>query len=112
MDTTRSASPPTFEVLAQLPLPKRLSDAQREGHVCVWGGEALSAETAVDLGSRRMDGVLAFPRACHSCTGRVAMGALFDHCSGPDACPECREVPVCDTGRALNRVIRMGGAAT
>ncbi|MEU0671948.1 hypothetical protein ABZ330_03495 [Streptomyces sp. NPDC006172] len=98
----------TVDALALLPLPAPLSDAQREGHVCVWGGEALAPGTAVDLGSRRLDGRLMFPRACRSCVSRVAMGALFDHCTGDTACKTCQATPECDTGRALNRVIRLG----
>lgn len=99
--------PSTVDVLALLPIPASLSDAQRAGHVCVWGGEALVAETAVDLGSRKLDGDIAFPRACRSCVSRAATGALFDHSTGAEACKQCQGDP-CEMGRALARVIRLG----
>lgn len=98
---------PNHEALALLPLPNRLSTRQREGHVCVWGGEALTTETAVDLGSRKQDGHTMFPRACHPCIGKEALRALTDHNLGPTACNTCA-TSMCDTGRALNRLIRIG----
>lgn len=98
---------PNYEALARLPIPETLSGPQREGYVCVWGGEALDAVTAVDLGSRLDDdGRRIFPRACRADVRKAAMGALFDHSTGPDACEECRTEPICETGRALNRLIR------
>ncbi|WP_460067416.1 hypothetical protein [Streptomyces sp. YKOK-I1] len=105
-DPAVSSGKPTYEALALLPLPESLSAPQREGYVCVWGGEALSTSMAVDLGSRMVGDTRVFPRACRTCVGRAAMSALFDHASGPDACPECKSTPDCDTGRALNRLIR------
>jgi hypothetical protein len=106
MDQTVQIGIPTHEVLESLPIPARLSDAQRQGHVCVWGGESLMAETAIDLGSRAMEGQMTFPRACRSCLAKTAMQALFNHASGPGACPECQVSPCCSMGRALNRIIR------
>lgn len=102
----------TPDAFALLPLPEHLSDAQRDGHVCVYDGDALTAQTAVDLGARTLDGRTAFPRACHTAVNRAALGVLFDHCSGTEereACQECkeREPDMCEIARALNRLIRM-----
>ncbi|MFJ6985079.1 MULTISPECIES: hypothetical protein [unclassified Streptomyces] len=93
----------TVDAVALLPLPTTLSGHQLDGHVCVWGGEALSPETAAELGQRRVDGRTAFPRACRTCLGRAAQGALFDHSTD---CSTCQGPSPCDTGRALYRVIR------
>lgn len=98
---------PNHEALTLLPLPVQLSTRQREGHVCVWGGEALTTETAVDLGSRKLDDRMVFPRACHPCIGKQALRALTDHNLGPQACATCA-TGMCDTSRALNRLIRIG----
>lgn len=106
MDQTVQSGMPNHEALALLPLPARLVDRQLEGHLCVWGGEAITTVTSVDLGSRILDGRRVFPRACRPCVGKAAMGALFDHASGPGACPKCKESPECATGQALNRLIR------
>lgn len=108
MDQTVPIGISTPEALASLPLPDRLSDSQRQGHVCVWGGEALTSVTAVDLGSRKLGDRMAFPRACHVCLTRAALGALLDHASGAAACPECQVSPTCEVGLALNRVVRLG----
>jgi len=97
---------PTFEALALLPIPANLSAPQREGRVCVYDGDALTPGTAVDLGSRLVDDRRVFPRACRASVGRIAMGALFDHATGPNACQECKDTPGCETGRAYNRLIR------
>lgn len=98
---------PTHEALALLPIPEHLSSRQLQGHVCVWGGEALTTETAVGLGQRRIGDHMAFPRGCRTCVRSVALGALFDH--AVDCQDGCRDQPpTCDTGRAWNRVIRLG----
>ncbi|WP_460071051.1 hypothetical protein [Streptomyces sp. YKOK-I1] len=97
---------PTHEALAMLPLPANLSDSQSEGHVCVYGGEAVTAQTSTDLGSRIVDDRRVFPRACQQCLTPVALGALFDHTTGEEPCADCQTGPECDTGRALNRIIR------
>lgn len=104
MDTTRSG-PPTHETLALLPIPETLSGPQRDGHVCVWGGEALTTDTAIDLGSRRIGDRMGFPRGCRTCVERAAIGVLFDHTGD---CDDCTGDTVCETGRALNRVVRLG----
>jgi hypothetical protein len=98
----------TVDALALLPIPARLSDAQRAGHVCVWGGETLVAETAVNLGSRKLDGAIAFLQACRNCVSRAAMTVMFQHSTGTNACTKCQKDPYCETGRALARVIKLG----
>lgn len=96
----------TVDAIALLPLPalSNLSEPQLTGHVCVWGGEALTPETAVDLGKRKLDARTVFPRGCLRCVERAAVGVLFGHSAG---CEDC-DAGQCDTGRALNRVIRLG----
>lgn len=94
----------TVDALALLPIPDRLSDAQRAGHVCVWGGETLIPETAVNLGSRKMAGGIAFLQGCRRCVEQAAIGVLFDHTTD---CLACKTEP-CQTGRALTRVIKLG----
>jgi hypothetical protein len=107
MDQTVRSGMPTQEALALLPLPAQLSDPQRNGHVCVWGGEALTTETAIDLGSRKVEDRLVFPRACRTCVARAATGVLFDHADGCDDCARDTE-PACPVSRALYRVVRLG----
>lgn len=94
--------------LAALPIPDldRLSPQQLAGRVCVWGGESLTAVTAVTVGECEHAGRRVFLRGCRRDVGRLAMGALFDHCTGPQPCATCKRSPDCPTGRALNRLIQ------
>lgn len=92
---------PTPDAYRLLPIPEALAGPHLDGHVCVWGGETLTSRTAVDLGSRRINGRLAFPRACRGCTARAAMRALQLHGRG---CADCDGD--CAVGRALGRIIR------
>lgn len=105
-DPAVTSGMPTHEALALLPIPKRLTDQQREGRACVWGGEPITALTSSDLGSRTVEDRRIFPRGCPQCVGKAAMGALFDHSTGPDACADCKSTPICNVGRALNLIIR------
>lgn len=106
MDQSVRSGMPNHEALALLPLPEQLSDAQRDGHVCVWGGETLTPQTAVRLDSRELDGRTVYPRACRTCVSRQAMTALAAHTLGSIACADCKEIPACELGQALNRLIR------
>lgn len=106
MDQTVRSGMPNHEALALLPLPAALSDAQQDGHVCVWGGESLTPETAIRLDSRELGGRIVYPRACRSCVSRLAMTALATHTLGANACADCQDIPACDLGQALNRLIR------
>jgi hypothetical protein len=107
MDQTVRSGMPTQEALALLPLPAQLSDPQRNGHVCVWGGEALTTETAIDLGSRKVEGRVVFPRACRTCVAHAATGVLFSHAIDCKDCARATE-PVCEVSRALYRAVRLG----
>lgn len=97
---------------APLPLPTEgtLSDPQQRGAACVWCTQPLTAETAVDLGERRIrvddDHVTAFPRGCRPCTHEYAYRALLDHAPDCDWCTA--DASSCDTGIALRRLIREG----
>lgn len=95
----------TVDALAALPLPETLSGQQRDGHICVWGGEALTSSTAVDLGSRPGEGGRVFPRACPRCTSLKGQEALYAHAADREACDGTEHCPTC---RALYRVIRLG----
>lgn len=106
-DQTVRVGLPTHEALAMLPVPDHLTTPQMDGHVCVYDNEALSNDTAVDLGQRQQDGRTVFARASRRCASTAAVGVLFDHTTGADACTVCQTAP-CDTASALNRVIRMG----
>lgn len=93
-----------------LPLPTlgKLTPEQIRGTACIWGGEPLSTETAVDLGERtgQRDGqpLRWFPRACRRDVQTAALNALHEH--APD-CEQCATDGMhCDTGRTLNRIAR------
>lgn len=74
--------------------------------MCVWGGESLTAATAVTVGECEHVGRRVFLRGCRRDVARHAMSALFDHSTGPKACVGCREGGGCPTGRALNLLLR------
>lgn len=105
-DPTVQTGMSNADALALLAIPDGLSVPQMDGHVCVYDNETLTPETAIRLGTRKQDGRLVFARASRNCVSRAAMAALFIHATGPNACDACQTAP-CETGRALNRVIRM-----
>ncbi|MEU5374451.1 hypothetical protein [Streptomyces sp. NPDC005968] len=95
---------------ASLPLPGvgDLSKEQQRGAACVWCKTHLTAESAVDLGERRIrvldSYITAFPRGCHPCTGDAALRALHGHAP---RCLRCIEdAGSCDIGVALRRLMR------
>jgi hypothetical protein len=96
---------------AALPLPSvgTLTSEQVRGAHCLWCAARLMAETAVDLGERRIrildSHVTAFPRGCRPCTARAAQRALANH---TPFCEQCRngEDSQCQTCLALMRLIR------
>ena len=98
------------DALALLTLPDHnsLTSAQVRGAACIWRGETLTADTAVDLGERRhrrMDGHYStFPRACHRCTHEAAYGLLIEHTMQCEQCVD--NAAECPTGRALLRLMR------
>ncbi|MGW2933308.1 hypothetical protein ACWDA7_15895 [Streptomyces sp. NPDC001156] len=97
---------------AALPLPGvgDLSKQQQRGAACVWCKTTLTAETAVDLGERRIrvldSHVAAFPRGCGPCTAEAALRALHDHAPGCDEC--VADAGSCETGVKLRRLMREG----
>jgi hypothetical protein len=89
-----------------------LNEPQQRGAECVWCRAHLTAETAVDLGERRIRVldryVTAFPRGCRPCTATAAYRALLDH-TQVDRCEHCADdAGSCETGIALRRLIREG----
>jgi hypothetical protein len=95
----------TVDVLAALPVPAVLSEQQRDGHICVWGGESLTTATAIDLGSRKVGDRVAFLRACRADVSLAAQEALYSHVKDREACSGTED---CGTCRGLYRVIRLG----
>ncbi|MGW2934757.1 hypothetical protein ACWDA7_23525 [Streptomyces sp. NPDC001156] len=72
--------------------------------------ERLTAETAVDLGERRIrvldSHVTAFPRGCRPCSATAAFRALHDRTPNCEQCVD--DAGSCETGIALRRLIREG----
>ncbi len=93
-------------LVPHIPLPRLelLSEARTRGAECVWGGERLTIETAIDLGKHVDDGFSWFPRACLRCTRSAVRAARDTH---PDRCTECKGLAaLCDTRRALHELLR------
>ncbi|MFF3891414.1 hypothetical protein [Streptomyces sp. NPDC001914] len=113
--TTTETSPAVFvppAVLEALGLPDLhgLDEDRASGRACVWEGERLTIETAVDLGeqlaptnSASVIGQRWFPRACHKHLAQRAHDTLFTHCP---SCEDCAEPADCEVGRALYRLLR------
>ncbi|MBA2806932.1 hypothetical protein E0500_005605 [Streptomyces sp. KM273126] len=107
---TKSSS---VEALALLPLPDlaQLSEYQISGKICVWDGATLGPD-AVDLGQRRINGRTVFPRACRRCMRAHAAGSDAAHRTLCEQCVDDQAVgsdTVCDTGRALRRLVLESG---
>jgi hypothetical protein len=91
--------------LLGLPEPGDLSAAQLCGEICIWGGESLSAATAVDLGPRTTvlpggQRIQWFPRCCVSCIQAADR-------SHNGMCETCVETPgACETAAALRQLVR------
>lgn len=109
--TTVDIPEKVLEVLA-LPTLSSLDEDRATGRTCVWGGELLTIETAVELGeqlspnpsSTSVIGERWFPRCCSSCVTDRAKQGLFAHCSTCEAC--AAEAGRCETGRGLYRLMR------
>lgn len=97
---TRSTS--AESALTMLPLPQfaGLSDEQRRGAACVWCSDALTTETARDLGERPApDGTRIWPRGCTPCVRSVARRVSNVHTRH---CQRClRNTEACTDRRAL-----------
>lgn len=92
---------PDTSALLMLPLPQviGLTDPQRRGAVCVWCKEALTAETARDLGERPApDGTRIWPRGCTPCVCAEARRVFRLH---PRTCRTCDTGMRCDDQQAL-----------
>ncbi|MFF7142212.1 hypothetical protein ACFZB5_13320 [Streptomyces nodosus] len=108
--TALEVTPEALEVLA-LPALLGLAEDRAAGRVCVWGGERLTIETAVDLGEQTASsrwigpGPEAwFPRACRTCVADRAHRGLIAHGS---TCPQCADPDAeCPVGRGLYRLVR------
>ncbi|MEV5350400.1 hypothetical protein [Streptomyces achromogenes] len=86
-----------------LPRLELLSEARTRGAECVWGGERLTIETAIDLGKHTDDGFNWFPRACRRCTKAAVRAARDAH---PGRCTECRgPADLCDARCALHDLL-------
>ncbi|MFJ6831555.1 hypothetical protein [Streptomyces sp. NPDC091209] len=110
MTTSTTEIPP--EVLAALALPALdgLAEDKAAGRTCVWGGERLTTETAVELGeqlapadSENVIGQRWFPRSCHRHLAERAHAGMFTHCWD---CDRCDDPDGCEVGRGLYRVLR------
>ncbi|MFF4839258.1 hypothetical protein ACFY2G_04245 [Streptomyces collinus] len=108
-----SPLPPTdLGVMSMLTVPDMgvLSDRQRRGATCVWCPEQLTADTAIDLGHRRLvlDGepTTCFPRACRRCARRAAIREARVH---PQDCAQCAVEPAdCRNLAAITRLAADG----
>ncbi|MGV9242602.1 hypothetical protein [Streptomyces sp. NPDC003710] len=110
MSEATDTAPPWGRAALPLPSVGDLREKQQRGTECVWCAEHLTAETAVDLGERRIrvldSHVTAFPRGCRPCTATAAYRALLDHAPSCEQCVD--DASSCETGKALRRLMREG----
>lgn len=98
-------------LLALLTLPDldSLSEQQVRGAACVWDGIVLTAETAVDLGTRTAaragQDVPWFPRACRGCVHTAARLQFVTHIPCCEQCAD--EVSECELGFGLLRLTKV-----
>ncbi|MDT0472083.1 hypothetical protein RM863_08080 [Streptomyces sp. DSM 41014] len=96
----------SLKALAALALPgvADLDETRAASRTCVWGGELLVNETAVDLGVQLTDGRTWFPRSCETC---VAQRAYLARTAHAPMCAACRsDVSVdCPLGAELRRLV-------
>jgi hypothetical protein len=106
---TRQQTTPAAGGLALLPLPDltRLTEQQRCGTACVWDGVPLPAD-AIGLGQHTIDGRLAFLRGCRLCVRAHVLGTDAAHRLMCEQCVDDQAADddaVCETGRALRRLV-------
>ncbi|MFJ2515639.1 hypothetical protein ACIPEL_36480 [Streptomyces griseoviridis] len=103
MPADTAMSPEVLEALA-LPRFTGLDEARTAGRACVWGGEPLVIETAVDLGEQH-DSTAGtwFPRASRQAVAERARRAFTAHAP---VCPACRDEDQvdCPLGAELHRL--------
>ncbi|MEV6806585.1 hypothetical protein [Streptomyces sp. NPDC051132] len=83
------------DFVPHVPLPRLelLSDARTRGAECVWGGEVLTTDTAIDLNERVTDsGAHWFPRACRGCLRSAVHATRGRH---PATARTARAPPAC-----------------
>ncbi|MFI0188004.1 hypothetical protein ACH4PW_10660 [Streptomyces sp. NPDC017082] len=87
-----------------LPRLELLCDARTRGAECVWGGEVLTTDTAIDLNERVTEsGAHWFPRACRRCLRSAVRAARGRH---PADCPDCTDFTnLCPIRRALHDLL-------
>lgn len=87
---------PAVDARALLPIPSLdgLVERQLRGATCIWCGQDLTTDTAVDLGERRhkrLDGHYStFPRGCRADVNRAAVQAMHDHAGSCEQCVDDR----------------------
>ncbi|MEV6589317.1 hypothetical protein [Streptomyces acidicola] len=105
----QQTTPERLAALLPLPHPRSLAYAQLCGRSCLWCGLTLPGAAAIDLGERRMkDGTAWYPRTCRNCVGRRVEESLMAHKALCEQCVDDQAVgsdTVCDTGRALRRLV-------
>lgn len=108
MSTATQELPLEVVRLLAVPALDEQSEEQLRGAACVWDGQPLTAETAVQLGERRhrrLDGHYStFPRGCASCVAERAHSALLAHGSSCGRCVSEKEL--CPVDTALHRLVR------
>ncbi|MFF0220884.1 hypothetical protein [Streptomyces sp. NPDC004629] len=105
---SRTAVDIQLEVLDVLALPALLglNEDRAAGRVCIWCGQPLTIETAVDLGEQKAEDGTCFPRACRTCTANRAHRGLFAHAPLCDLCETEATAARCIVGRGLYRLVR------
>ncbi|MFJ9821861.1 hypothetical protein ACIRU3_42815 [Streptomyces sp. NPDC101151] len=109
MTTTTDVPPEVLGALAEhLPGPDGLPDERARGRGCIWCGQHLTSETAVDLGEQveQSDVLRWFPRGCHPCTADRAHRSMLDHASFCPLCAHADSAAACVLGRGLYRLQR------
>lgn len=95
-------SDPALATLA-FPALTGLPEDRAAGRACVWDGQPLTIETAIDLGEQTTPaGEHWFPRACRPCLDRETLLAMHSHITG---CEKCDSGTHCQTGRRLVRLV-------
>ncbi|MEU2727377.1 hypothetical protein [Streptomyces griseoviridis] len=93
-------------VLNALAVPRfvDLDEERTAGRACVWNGEPLRIETAVDLGEQNGPAGTWFPRASRQVVAERARRAVTAHVP---MCPECRaeDQADCALGAELHRLV-------
>lgn len=100
--TAAPDGPPGLQILMPGMYPL-MTDGQREGRACPWCNTAVTLETGVDLGERRLDraGDVIHPVACRSCANRQARASFAHHCR---MCFRCKDGECCQDKMLLHRL--------